>query len=239
MSIIPGVVFSRPRWIPIRVRTNPMDREVYLDNDHLIDYYLGERTTGKFITGQQLTAYLSLNPTGSAIVSTWYGGPTSSLVSVTQFTSSVTSHVSESINVSILYEFSQSLTTVFSGSNIGTVMLSASLIETPAGSGEYIGTIPGPDITTALSSSFTQSFSSSFSETITTGSLSASFSASVTTSLSITMSVSGFTSSFTASQEVPRVETANRAFGIYEIISSGSFLRASTPMTLRSVRFLL
>jgi hypothetical protein len=53
------------------------------------------------------------------------------------------------------------------------------------------------------------------------------------------MSVSGFTSSFTASQEVPRVETANRAFGIYEIISSGSFLRASTPMTLRSVRFLL
>ncbi|KKL06785.1 hypothetical protein LCGC14_2592570 [marine sediment metagenome] len=241
MSIIPGIVFSRARWNIIRQRNLTMDREVYLDNDHLVDYRVEERTTGLFISDLQLTASLSRNPTGSAIQSFFLGGGTSSFVSASQFDVGTTQFVSGPATVSILTATSQSLTTNFTGSNVGNTVLTASLTEEPACSGHYVGIIPGLDISTALSQSLSSSFSASFSSSV----ASASFdmgglivSAGLTRSVAFTASVSGFTGSHTQSILLPLAESADRRPGVFEIVESGSFLKASTPMTLRSVRWL-
>ena len=254
MSIIPGISFSRPRWKLIRTENQPMDRNVYLENDHLVDYRVEERTTGQYISGLSLNAYLSLNPTGSALTSSFYGGPTSSFVGVTTSASFVTMSevvtvvegVSQSFRQWIKTEFSQSLSTSFSGSNEGEVYLGTPLTEVPQSHGQYIGTIPGADITTVLSSSFETVYGATYSSSIATGSESSSISSgsgaspsgSFVTSSFVTMSVSGSTGSYPASVEVPLAGTEDRAFRIYEIVKSGSFLQTSVAMTLRSVRFI-
>ena len=241
MSIIPGIVFSRARWRAIRKRNDTMDREVYLDNDHLIDFRLEERTTGKFISDLQLSASLSLNPTGSAITSFFLGGGTSSFVAASQFVVGTTLVISGPTTQSIHTIATQSLFTNFSGSNAGGVSLATLLTEDPPCSGHYAGVIPGADISTALS----QSLSSSFSESVSESTATASFdvgglivSAGVTLSVAFTASVTGVTSSFTQSILLQLVETPSRCQGIHEIIQSGSFLKAVTPMNLRSVRFI-
>lgn len=239
MSILPWIVFSRARWIPIRTRNETMDREVYLGNDHFIDYRIQERTTGKFTTGLGLTASLSLNPTGSAATASWFGPPTTSFQSHSFSTSSVTqTSESRTFTESIITYTSQSIHRINSGSNSGMVQLTASLTEDPINSGQYIATIPGANIDTVLSSSFSESFTTEFSSSITTGSFSGSFSGSVTLSFAVTMSITGLTSSLTTSVDIPLAGSSDRGPGVFEIITSGSFLKASTPMTLRSVRFL-
>ncbi|KKN06639.1 hypothetical protein LCGC14_1075200 [marine sediment metagenome] len=246
MSIIPGIVFSRARWRAIRKRNDTMDRNVYLDNDHLIDYRVEERTTGKFISDLSLTARLSRNPTGSAVQSFFLDGGTSSLVSASQFDVGTTQFIAAIdgqsdplVTQSILQITTQSLFTEFTGSNSGNVVLTASLTETPVRSGHYEGVIRGADISTALSqslsSSFSQTFSSSFwSASFDTGTLI--ISAGLTTSVAFTASVTGLTSSITQSvlEQFPESDYK----GIFEIIQSGSFLKATTAMTLRSVRYL-
>ena len=253
MSIIPGIVFSRARWRAIRKRNDTMDREIYLDNDHLIDYRVEERTTGKFISDLSLTASLSRNPTGSAVESFFLGGGTSSLVSASQFDVETTKFIATipdqsdpPVTQSILLITTQSLFTNFTGSNSGSVLLTASLTEIPVRSGHYKGVIPGANISTALSqslsSSFSQTFSSSFaSATDAVGSKSFDMggliiSAGLTTSVAFTASVTGLTSSITQSilEQLPESDFK----GIFEIIQSGSFLKATTAMTLRSVRYL-
>ena len=246
MSIIPGIVFSRPRWRAIRKRNDTMDREIYLGNDHLIDYRVEERTTGKFISDLSLTASLSRNPTGSAVESFFLGGGTSSLVSASQFDVGTTNFIAAISNQSdpvvtqsILLITTQSLFTNFTGSNSGSVVLTASLVETPVRSGHYEGVIPGANITAALS----QSLSSSFSQTLSSSFASAAFdtgtliiSAGLTASVTFTASVTGLTSSITQSvlEQLPESDFK----GIFEIIQSGSFLKATAAMTLRSVRFI-
>lgn len=216
-----------------------MDREVYLGNDHLVDFRVEERTTGLFISDLQLTASLSRNPTGSAIQSFTLDGGTSSFVDASQVVLGSVQYISAAISVSILTESSQSVSTNFTGSVPGNTTLQVvPLTEEPACSGHYVGTIPGLDITTALSQSLSSSFSQSVSATTASGSSDLTLSASVTLSLAFTASVSGFTASHTQSILVPLVESDDRCFGVFEIIESGSFLKASTPMTLRSVRFL-
>lgn len=237
MSILPGIVFSKARWTLIRQRNDPMDREIYLDNDHLVDYRLQERTTGLLTTGAQLSASLSYNPTGSAISGSFLGGPTASVAVVTT-QSVIAERISSSITESILFDISQSHDSNLSGSNSSSLNLQILLTETPNLSGQYIGTFPGADITTILSSSFSESFTTTFSGSAVTFSITPTVSASVTLSLAVTMSVSGFTSSFTQSTVIPLSDKANRDAGIFEIISSGSFLKTSTPMTLRTVRFI-
>lgn len=246
MSIIPGTVFSRPRWRLIRGRNQTMDREVYLGNDHLVDYRVEERTTGLSISDLQLTASLSRNPTGSAVQSFTLDAGTSNFVSASQFPIGTTTFISDTplagaVTYSVLTVSSQSLTTHFTGSSTGSVTLEVGLTETPVCSGHYIGTIPGLSITTALS----QSLSSSFGSELSSSNASASFdvgglivSAGVTTSVAFTASISGFTSSLTESILVQLVESDDRCFGVFETIQSGSFLKAATPMTLRSVRFI-
>lgn len=242
MSIIPGIVFSRARWRPIRERNRTMDREVYLDNDHLVDYRVEERTTGLTISDLQLSASLSRNPTGSAIQSFFLDGGTSSFVSASLIESGTRTFVSGPTAVTVLTEISQSLTTNFTGSIVGNTTLEIGLTEDPVCSGQYVGTFAGADISTALSQSLSSSFSSSVSSSAATASLSSSTTASISgtlfATLAFTESIQGFTSSITESVLVPLVESDDRCFGIFEIIQSGSFLKASTPMTLRSVRFL-
>ncbi len=242
MSIIPGIVFSRPRWRLIRERNRTMDREVYLDNDHLVDYRVEERTTGLTISDLELNASLSRNPTGSAIRSFFLGGQTSSFVEASQADIGTTQFVSASVSISVLTVQSQSVFTLFSGVNQGNAVLSTLLTEDPACSGQYVGTFSGEDITTALSQSLSSSFSSSFSSSVASASFDSGdsliTSLSVTLSAAFTASISGFTSSITESILVPLVESDDRCFGVFEIIESGSFLKASTPMILRSVRFL-
>lgn len=237
MSIQPRVE-SRPRWKVIRTENQTMDRNVYLGNDHQVDIRIEERTTGRFTSGLSLTASLSRNPTGSAITSFFLdSAPTFNVV--TTETSSLATTISGIVTQSIYTEITQSLVTNFTASNLGNVILTTSLVESPACSGQYVGVIPGADITTALS----QSLSSSFSQTITgsfaTGAVSISISGSATVSLTFTASIIGTTQSFTASILNELAESDDRCFGIFEIIqSSGSFLTATTPMTLRSARFL-
>ena len=244
MSIIPGIVFSRPRWRLIRERNRTMDREVYLDNDHLVDYRVEERTTGLTISDLQLSASLSRNPTGSAIRSFFLGGETASFVAAEQVELETVLIVSNSVSLSILTVTSQSLFTTFSGVNQGDTVLTTLLTEDPACSGHYVGTFDGADISTALSQSLSSSFSSSFSSSTATASFDSGDSLIIsgngftTLSVAFTASISGFTSSVTQSILVPLVESDDRCFGVFEIIQSGSFLKASTPMTLRSVRFL-
>lgn len=238
MSIIPGIVFSRTRWNLIRQRNRTMDKEVYLGNDHLVDFRVEERTTGLFISDLQLSASLSRNPTGSAIQSFALDGGTSSFVSASQFVVGDVQFISGPTTVSVVNEISQTLITNFTGSVQGNITLQIALTEDPACSGHYIGTIPGLDITTALSQSLSSSFSQTVSESFATNSLASTVSGGLTRSLGFTGSVSGFTSSITQSILVQLVESDDRCFGVYERIESGSFLKASTPMTLRSVRFL-
>ena len=238
MSILPGIVFSRARWTPIRTRNETMDREVYLDNDHFIDYRIQERTTGKFTSGLELSVVLSLNPTGSAATSSFLGPAITRLTSASVATSSVTQIVQGGFTESIVFHSSQSILFTSSGSNPGGVSLSAVLIEDPACSGQYVGTILGPTMSVVLSSSFSESLFTESSSSVTTASFSASISASVTLSLSVTMSVTGSTSSIITTAVLPIGEAANPIPGVFEIISSGSFLKASTPMTLKRVRFI-
>lgn len=267
MSVLPGTLFSRPRWRIIREKNRTMDREIYLSNDHLVDFRVEERTTGLFISNLQLIASLTRNPTGSlgATSSFFSGVVTESFVSASHLTNSfatevlaATSSFSTSIGTvspmsgvlqsfthSILWHSAHTHSAFSSGSAIsGNVSLSAELIETPACSGHYEGVILGSDITTVFSSSFSESLAVIESSSIATGSNDGLselvLSGSVTFSVHqfTTMSVSGFTSSLTTSIAVPLVESDDRCFGVFEIIESGSFLKASTPMTLRSVRFL-
>ena len=249
MSIIPGLVFSRARWKLIRERNRTMDREVYLDNDHLVDYRVEERTTGLHISDLQLTASLSRNPTGSAIRSFFLGGETSSFVAAEEFVVGTSIFLSGSVTLSVLTVASQSLFTTFSNENQGGVILAVTLSESPACSGHYIGTFAGADISTALSQSLSSSFSSSVSESVESASFDTAgliVSAGVTTSVAFTASISGFTSSITESNLLPLQESDDRCFGVFEVIESGSFysgsfkhiLKTSTPMTLRSVRFI-
>lgn len=240
MSIQPRVE-SRPRWKVIRTENQTMDRNVYLGNDHQVDIRIEERTTGRFTSDLSLTASLSRNPTGSAIASFFLDAGTSSFVSASQYDLSTAQIISGPATQSILTVSSQSLFTNFTGSIQGNVMLSTSLVESPACSGQYVGVIPGLDITTALS----QSLSSSFSQTESGSSASASLdvggliiSAGLTTSVAFTASITGITQSFTASILNQLAESDDRCFGVFEIIQSGSFLKISTPMTLRSARFL-
>ena len=130
MSIIPGTVHSRPRWRLIRQRNRKM-REVYLDHEHLVDYRVEERATGLSISDLQLTASLSRNPTGSAIQSFFLGGGTSNFVSASQFPEGTTTFIasgplSGGVTYSIHTVSSQSLTTHFTSSNVGNVVLTAS-----------------------------------------------------------------------------------------------------------------
>lgn len=235
MSIQPRVE-SRPRWKVIRTENQTMDRNVYLGNDHQVDIRIEERTTGQFTSGLSLTASLSRNPTGSAIASFFLdSAPTSG--TVTTETSSLRQTIVAAVSQSIYTEITQSLITNFTASNPGLV-LTTSLVESPVCSGQYVGVIPGADISTALS----QSLSSSFSQTITgsfaTGAVSISISGSATTSLTFTASIIGITQSFTASILNQLAESEDRCFGVFEIVATGSNLTVATPMTLRSARFL-
>jgi hypothetical protein len=224
-----------------------MDREVYLDNDHLIDYRVEERTTGKFISDLSLTARLSRNPTGSAVQSFFLDSPTELAVATRSFSLGtvqiiglIDGQAGPKVTQSIFTLTTQHISSNFTGSLTGTVVLTASLTETPVRSGHYEGVIPGANISTALS----QSLSSSFSQTFTSSFGSASFdspggliiSAGLTTSVAFTASITGLTSSFTQSilEQFPESDYK----GIFEIIQSGSFLKATTAMTLRSVRFI-
>ncbi len=252
MSILPGIVFSRPRFTIIRTRNNPMDREVYLGNDHFIDYRVQERTTGKFTSGLNLVASLSRNPTGSAIRSFFLDTPATLPVATTSFTLGtvqiiglISGQVGPRVTQSILTLTTQSISTHFTSSLPGTVILTASLVESPACSGQYVGTFPGLNISTALSQSLSSSFSQSLSSSIATASFdmgglvtSGSGAGEVTTSIAFTASVTGLTSSLTQSILVQLVESDERCNGVFEIITSGTFFKATTPMTLRSVRFI-
>lgn len=245
MSIQPRAE-SQARWNVTRTNNRTMDREIYLDNDHLVDIRIEERTTGKATSGLLLTASLSRNPTGSAETSFFLDGGTSSLVAATsfsvetiQFIGVIPGQAAPPVTQSILLRTSQSLFTEFTGSISGSKILTASLVETPVCSGRYVGTIAGIDITTALSQSISASFSQSFTSSFTSTSFgSLIISAGLTASVAFTASVTGLTSSFTASNLVQLVESDDRCFGVFEIIESGSFLKASTPMTLRSARFI-
>ena len=212
-----------------------MDREIYLYNDHLIDFRVQDRQRGTYTSGLTLDAYLSFNPTGSAITSSYLsGGATQSLVSVFT-TSSVATVYSGTVTQSILTEVSRSVISNSTGSVIGSSFLGVALTEDPPCSGEYVGVIRGSDIAAALSATFDVSYNTELSSSAVTFSADTLLAGSTTQS--VTMSVSGFTSSFTSSQEVPLVQSDDRSFGIFEIISSGSFLRVCTPMTLRTVRY--
>ena len=238
MGIILGRVFSRPRWRLIRERNRKMS-EVYLDNDHLVDFRVEERSTGLSISDLQLTASLSRNPTGSAIQSFTLDAPTvGQFVSATTFSLDPITFISGPTTVSILTEVSQTLTTTFQNSSVGSVTLNVGLTETPVCSGQYIGTIPGLAISTALSQSLSSSFSASFSTSGSTNSLITSGGGGAFNTMAFTASVSEFTSSITESNLVQLVESDDRCFGVHETIVSGTFLKVATPMTLRSVRFL-
>jgi hypothetical protein len=243
MGTIFGLIESRPRFKLIRVSDLTM-KEIYLDNDHLVDYRAQERTTGKFQSGLSLTASLSLNPTGSAVVSQVLSGPvvtyaeTSSFALTQTFSSSFSASVTSSFTASVYEIASASFTASVSQSNDANVTLAVNLIENPPRSGEYVGIIPGADITSALSGSFTQSFSSSFS-TSSNSVTTQSFIPGTNSSESIIFNTtSSFVESFTQSIEEPLVETSPRSWAIYEIVqSSDASVKISTPMNLRSVRF--
>lgn len=221
--------------------------ELYIENDYLIDIRVKNSRTQKAIIGLDIDGFFSKNPTGSIAQSQFFVGPSSSFFGV--ITSSISETFSESFSggltgsftTSLLQEVTQSLTSSFSTSVNGNVTLSVRLTETPECSGEYVGIIPGLDITTVFSSSFSSSFFNTFLITsfsfiseslITTGSVTLSLH---TTNVSSSHHV---TQSNTASFEIPLVETAPRCPGVYEIISSGSAIKTSTPLGLRSVRFI-
>jgi hypothetical protein len=238
-----GLIQSRPRYKLIGASKIPM-KEIYLNNDHLVDYRAEERTTGMFVAGLSLTAFLTLNPTGSAIVSEFLTAPvptmeaTSSFALTQVFSASYSASVTQSFTASVYQILSQSFTASVSVSNAG-LTLTTSLTETPARSGEYIGTIPGADITTALSGSFIDGdFSSSFtsSNSVT---VSQSYIPATEWSQSFTYNIThSMVESFSASIEVQLVETAPRAWSIYEVVTSGDgAIRIATPFNLRSVRF--
>jgi hypothetical protein len=222
-------------------------REIYLFNDHRVHYRVEERTTGKFLSGLTLNAYLSDNPTGSAVTSSVRISGSQTLESgdfeVTQsVTVSSSADITQSVTMSLLI-VSQSLTSSFSSSATGSVTLATTLTEDPGCSGDYIGIIPGYDIASALSASITESHSSSFDAPVTSSFTQSIVIGSVSHSLFVTSSHI-VTSSFTTSVDVPVVETSPRAPGIYEIITSGSEasgglrLRVTTPFCLRSARFI-
>lgn len=240
MAIQPRVE-SRPRWKVIRTENKTMDRNVYLGNDHQVDIRIEERTTGRFTSGLSLTASLSRNPTGSAIASFFLDGGTASFVSASQHDLSTVQIISGPATQSIFTATSQSLFTNFTGSVQGNVTLQIPLTESPVCSGQYVGIIPGLDINTALSQSLSSSFSQTDSGSIASASLDVGgliISAGITTSVAFTASITGITQSFTASILNQLAESEDRCFGVFEIIQSGSFLKATTPMTLRSARFL-
>lgn len=143
MGTIFGVIKSGPRYSLTRKSDIPV-RELFLNNDHRIDYLVEERTTGILITGLQLSASLSLTPTGTPAAS-------------------------------------------------GSVTLSIGLEEDPPCSGEYVGVFSGADLTAVLSSSI-----------------------------------------FGISGSKPGTDSLSP--GVYEIITSGSHIQVSSPLTLRSAR---
>lgn len=228
--------------------------DIILDNDYFISYFMGDRTNGIQFSGLSLEAIISRSPTGSAVSASFMAGPSSSLVAATTSSSSITTvafqtnigdngagtTLTQSYTQSIVFESSQSIVTYYS-STIPGISLQQALVEYPPCSAEYVGVFYGGDITTALSASYSTSFSSSVSSSISTGSFSGSFvSASSFQMISqsfITMSVTGFTGSYSASTAVPLDDQTPRSPGLYEIITSGSHLRLTTPLTLRSARF--
>lgn len=221
---------------------------IYIENNHRINIVVEDPTTHKTVSDLTITGHLSANSTGSAAVGQFFTGPSSSFLELSSslivsqtFSESFAGSITSSFTESIRQEVTQSFTSSFSSSATGSIVLEVSLTETPLCSGQYEGIILGTDITTVFSSSFSSSVFNSFPIT------SASFlSESLVISASVTLSrhtteVSHshhVTQSNTASFEVPLVETADRCFGIFEIIQSGSFLKVATPMTLRSVRFI-
>lgn len=223
-------------------------RELYIENNHRIDIIVENSANHKKVSDLILVGIFSENPTGSAVQSKYTLGPSSSFNQVN--TSSIASTFSESFSggitgsftESVLTEVTQSFTSSFSTSVDGDITLEVSLTEEPVCSGEYVGIILGTDINTIFSSSLSSSFFNSFLITSTSfSSESLVISASVTTSRHTTQISSSHhvTQSNTASFEIPLVErSSDRQPGVYEIISSGSFLKVSTPMTLRSVRFI-
>lgn len=212
--------------------------EIYIGNDHRIDIKVRDPFTNKPIIGLAIQGFISENPSGSSATSSWFGPPTTSFQSASFGTQSLSSVTSSGFVESFVQHSSQSILRISSGSNSGIVNLTAPLTESPACSGEYAGVIPGASISTIFSSSFSQSLTTEFSSSVVTGSFSGSFSGSVTLSLSVTMSVTGFTSSLTTSHDIPLSNTPDRCSGIFEIITSGTFFKTSTPMVLRGVRFI-
>lgn len=228
--------------------------DIILDNDYFISYFMGDRTLGIQFSGLSLEAIISRSPTGSAISSSFMAGPSSSLVAATTSSSSITTvtfqtnvgddgagtALTQSYTQSIVFESSQSINTHYS-SSIPGLSLQMALVEYPPCSAEYVGVFDGGDISTALSASYSTSYSSSFSSTVSTGSFSGSFASAssiqIVSESFITMSVSGFTESFSASTAVALDDQTPRSPGVYEIITSGSHLRMTTPLTLRSARF--
>lgn len=240
MTTIKGLVLSGPKYIPIRVSDLPM-KEIYLENDHQVFYRFQNRQTGQLTTGLSLTAFLTLNETGSAAQSSYFTGPTSSLSEYTTesvvrtFSSSLSGGVSSSFTTSVYTTVTQSYTSSFSSSAEG-VILSTTLTEIPPKSGDYQGTIDGTDIAAVLSSSLDTVYSSSLFVV----------SSSVTGSISGAGSLEDITinathslyDSFTQSVEIPIQQTAPRAWSIYEVITSGDgSIKIVNPMNLRSVRF--
>lgn len=250
MGIIPGLIWSRPALTPIRVSETKMKvKEIYINNDHLVDYRIQERTRGTYKSGLSLTAYLSRNPTGSAITSQYLTTPvptyfaTSSFALTQTFSESLdlVSLMTSSFTTSVYEVVSESFTASVSQSNTGNISLSTGLTEL-ASTGEYIGTIPGASITTALSGSFEEAF-----YTIESGSVVTTATASIVSQSATELRIestsfvttAAFSQSFTRSIEVPVEHTNPRAFSIYEIITTNDGqLQVATPMNLRSVRFL-
>lgn len=244
-----GIILSEPKYTLKKVediRQTPM-REIYLENDHRAHYRVEERTKGKYLTDlASMTASLSLNPSGSA-------APLLVSISVndsgsfTSATSSVTYGYSSSISASALTQsFTSSFLTITSASFTSSWTASttestviAPMAETDFKSAEYLGTFLGSDLTMAFSASISQSYLLSTSSSLMTASVSTSYipSGTVTTSIDTftTLSFANTTSSFTQSTEIPLPNTGRK---VYEIITSGSHIKVSSPMIARSVRWM-
>lgn len=242
-----GFILSGPKYTlkPVEeIRRLPM-REIYLENDHRAHYRVEERTKGKYLFGLTgMTASLSHNPSGSAVpllVSTSLDHSSSFLTTqslVTRYSSSFSASVTQSHTSSFLSIVSASLTSSWTGATTAS-SLTTPMPESAYASADYIGTILGSNITMALSASLSQSFTWTASGSFVTSSTSASYipSASSTTSIDNLTIISYIevTGSTTNSTEIP---LPNKGRRIYEIVTSGSIIKVSSPMWLRSVRWM-
>ncbi len=244
-----GVILSGPHYTLKRVddiRQTAM-REIYLENDHRAHYRVEERTKGKFLTGLTgMTASLSLNPSGSAVpLSTSTSVDITGSLITASLTAGTTGY-SSSLSASVSQSFTSSFHTITiatssahsTGSTTSSTLI-APMPETAYNSAEYLGVFQGSDITTALSASISISLSTVNSGSFVTTSVSTSYIPSGTATTSIdtftTISAYYFTSSFTTSVETPIPHSGR---DVYELITSGSHLKVSTPLCARSVRFM-